>query len=271
MQILLVLGLPNHPLPLQILLHALWSWWPHQYLCNDPSQQTGSRRAENGSGTGNFTAWFCISEWKRSQELQGWTEICKRKNLKHRHAEPHKLSGSDVDSFISTLLPCYFCPTSQSCTSVGRHRPSPWKCLWKCLTSQSDREHLVLNLSVWQRTLPWAKTVGTIHADNSKWWEEKSPRERKSTSSEVEHQPLCTHIPTECCATCWMLHRESLGHSESGMILRHRPTPRRRRSDGETVTRIFGFCTTSKLYPWTLSTLPPLKYKSSRSDPPVIH
>lgn len=136
MQILLLLGLPNHPLLLQILLHALWPWWPHQYLCNDPSQQTGSRTAENYCSVGNFSAWFCISEWKTSQELQRQTEICKRKNLEHRHTEPHKLSGSDVDSFISTLVHCYFCPTS-----LGRGRPSPWKSLWKCLTSQPDREH----------------------------------------------------------------------------------------------------------------------------------
>lgn len=89
------------------------------------------------------------------------------------------------------------------------------------------------------------KTVSTIQTDSSEGnpTGTESPAIQSNTSALLHPQLHGAH----CRGTCWTLHRAPSGHWVSGMILRHRPRARRRRSEGETVTRILGFCTTSKL------------------------
>lgn len=72
-QILLVLWLPN-TLHLCKFCCMLLTWWSHQYLYSDPSQDTGSRRAENAGGTGNVTE-LCLFLYLRVKESPGTIDM----------------------------------------------------------------------------------------------------------------------------------------------------------------------------------------------------
>ena len=139
----------KHPQPLQILLHTLWPWWLHRYLRSDPSRYTGSGRAQNVGGSGNFTK-VCLFMYLRVKQSAGTIET----DWTAQKEEPGAWTRQATQGVcLSCRLPPHCCPAvpvahHKSCTSLSRGRPNSWKCLWKCLTSQSNKERFHLARSI---------------------------------------------------------------------------------------------------------------------------